>query len=140
MRFIGLWHGITLNFVFLGDLAWIGFFLSITAGAIATRQAAVRIKARPWLDHGLTVFFDTAYLSLCRPRLGMVCLPDSSDLAAGISGLLGGGRSLMSYRFLRTCSCEGVAAVFSSLTFSGQRAMGTILNQLSLYNRLLRGR
>ena len=89
MTLIGLWHGITLNFVFWGIWHGLGLFIN-NRWSNATRQAAVRIKARPWLDHGLTVF--STLLTFHYVALGWVwfALPDPATSLRVFSGLLGG--------------------------------------------------
>lgn len=114
MTLIGLWHGNALNFVFWGIWHGLGLFIN-NRWSNATRQLAARIKARPWLDHGLTVFRPSLTFHYCRPRLGMV-LPYPIQPAPHhcCRGLLVAGRSwsTMSYRFLRNVFVKGLLLFF----------------------------
>lgn len=89
MTLIGLWHGITLNFVFWGIWHGLGLFIN-NRWSNATRHLAARIKARPWLDHGLTVF--STLLTFHYVALGWVwfALPDPTTSLRVFTGLLGG--------------------------------------------------
>ena len=90
MAVIGLWHGITLNFLFWGLWHGVGLFIN-NRWTNVMRPLTARVQVKPAINHLLTVF--STLLTFTYVSLGWVwfALPDLASSLRVFAGLFGIG-------------------------------------------------